>query len=192
MRKNWDHFYQITKDRPPSTGLIRAVALAERAGHALDLGCGAGRDTRYLLEQGFRVTAIDKEAAAIAILEQIPTKHLSCIQSTIEDFAFAQYDLINAHFALPFISQDRFSTVFARLKTALKPQGIFVGQFLGIHDSWNIQTNHGITFFTHEQALAELQNLDIITFEEEEIDGQTHEGKAKHWHIYHIIARQHL
>ena len=57
-----------------------------------------------------------------------------------------------------------------------------------MHDAWNVGGDR-ITFFTREQALDELIGLDIITFDEEEADGTTTEGAAKHWHAYHIIAR---
>ena len=190
MPKSWDHFYQLTKDNPPSAGLIKAVALAAYPGKALDLGCGAGRDTRYLLAQGFQVTAVDQDPAVLAILSQLPTEHLSIVQSSFEDFAFAHYNLINAHFALPFMGKETFSIVFSRLKDALKPHGIFAGQFFGIHDSWNANPNSSVAFFTRAQALDELKGLDIITFDEVEIDGHTVEGKPKHWHIYHIATRK--
>lgn len=189
MRKSWDHFYHLTQDKPPSEGLVKAVLLLGHTGDALDLGCGAGRDTRYLLSQGFQVTAVDREATALAVLSGQSTPHLYLVQSAFEDFSFAHYDLINAHFALPFIQKDLFSTVFARLKESLKPGGIVVGQFFGVHDSWNTATNH-LTFLTREQALAELNGLKLIAFEEEDTDGHTAEGTAKHWHIYHIIARK--
>jgi tellurite methyltransferase len=189
MRKSWDHFYQLTKDKPPSAGLVKAISLLGHTGEALDLGCGAGRDTRYLLTQGFQVTAVDRESASLAALAQLPSMRLRLVQSTFEDFTFASYDLINAHYSLPFIEREQFSAVFASLKTALKPHGIFVGEFFGIHDSWNISAN-SMTFFTREQALGELEGLEIVTFEEEDTDGFTTEGAAKHWHIYNIIARK--
>lgn len=189
MRESWDHFYQLTKDKPPSIGLVKAVSLLGHVDDALDLGCGAGRDTRYLLAQGFYVTAVDQEAISLTLLAQLRTEHLCLVQSTFEDFTFADYGLVNAHFALPFIRKERFSTVFARLKTSLKPCGIFAGQFFGVHDAWNVSTNH-ITFLTRKQAFDELTGLDIVAFDEEEADGRTAEGAAKHWHVYHIIARK--
>ncbi|BCL84641.1 tellurite resistance protein [Ktedonobacteria bacterium brp13] len=187
MRKSWDHFYQLTKDNPPSIGLVKTVSLLGHAGDALDFGCGAGRDTRYLLAQGFHVTAVDQEAVSLALLTQLQTERLCFVQSTFEDFPFAHYDLVNAHFTLPFIRKELFSAVFTRLKTSLKPCGIFVGQFFGVHDTWNVSANH-MTFFTREQALDELKGLDIATFDEEEVDGITADGTTKHWHVYHIIA----
>jgi tellurite methyltransferase len=189
LEVNWEEFYQITKDRPPWPLLMRAVSLLGCVGEALDLGCGAGRDTRYLLAQGFRVTAVDREAASLAVLSELSSERLRCVQSSFEDFAFGQYDLVNAHFALPFIQRDQFSVVFARLKASLKPGGIFVGQFFGVNDTWNkLETT--MTFFTSEQAFSQLAGLEIVEFKEEDKDGETASGTLKHWHVYHVIARK--
>ncbi|GCE12420.1 class I SAM-dependent methyltransferase [Tengunoibacter tsumagoiensis] len=187
MRETWDQFYELTRERPPSEGIIRAVSLLGQTGDALDLGCGAGRDTRYLLSQGFEVTAVDRETTALAELSSFSNEHLHLVQSAFEDFTFATYNLINAHFALPFMAREQFSAVFTRLKASLKPGGIFVGQFFGIHDEWNTHENN-FTFFTREQALSELDGLQIIEFEEIDADGRIASGTPKHWHVYHIIA----
>jgi len=71
-------------------------------GRALDLGAGAGRDTRYLLQQGFHVTAVDNDPQAVAMLRSFPEEKLQVVQAAFEDVAFETYDLINAQFALPF------------------------------------------------------------------------------------------
>lgn len=186
---NWEEFSHITKNSPPWPRLVSAVSLLGRTGEALDLGCGGGRDTRYLLAHGFRVTAVDNEAASLAALADLPGERLHLVQSTFEDFSFTSYDLVNAHFALPFTHKEQFSAVFARLKAALKPGGIFVGQFFGVNDTWNTPETT-MTFLTHEQAHAQLAGLEIVDFEEEDRDGTTACGDAKHWHVYHIIARQ--
>ena len=186
---NWEEFYHITKNNPPWPRLVRAVSLLGHTGEALDLGCGGGRDTRYLLAHGFQVTAVDSKAASLAALADLPREHLHLVLSTFEEFSFMSFDLINAHFALPFTQKAQFSAVFARLKAALKPGGIFVGQFFGVNDTWNTPETQ-MTFLTHEQAHAQLIGLEIVEFEEEDQDGMTALGEAKHWHVYHIIARQ--
>lgn len=168
-----------------------SITSLARRDDALDLGCGAGRDTRYLLAQGFHVTAVDKDAHAFAVLAELPQKNLKLVQAAFEDFSFEveAYDIINAHFSLPFTEKDLFDGVFARLKNALRPGGIFVGQFFGTHDSWNIAEN-AMTFLTEAQAKAHLEDLKVLEFSEEDKDGATADGTPKHWHVYHIIAQK--
>lgn len=184
----WSDFYRITQGRPPWPRLVAAVDLLGRTGEALDLGCGAGRDTRYLLTRGFFVTAVDRETASLATLAELPSEHLHLRQAAFEDFIFEQYDLVNAHFALPFIHKDQFGTVFARLKVSLKPGGIFVGQFFGLKDTWNTASTT-MTFLSSEQAHEQLDGLELLEFAEEDQDGATADGTQKHWHVYHITAR---
>ncbi len=190
---DWGQFYGFTKDSPPWPLLMRAAALAPRGGQALDLGAGAGRDTRYLLEQGFQVTAVDAEPRSVALLATLPQDHLQVAQSSFADFpfAFATYDLINAQFALPFMPSDRFTTVFVRLKAALVPGGVFAGQFFGVHDEWNSpERARAMTFLTRGEAEGLLSDLEVIELTEEDADGHKADGSPKHWHIFHILARR--
>lgn len=186
---DWDSFYRHTKDSPPWPLLVRAAELAPRKGRALDLGAGAGRDTRYLLEQGFDVTAVDAEPGAVALLSALPQARLRVVQSSFEDFTFATYDLISAQFALPFIPRERFTEVFARLKGALAPGGVFAGQFFGVHDQWNTPDS-ARTFLTRAEAEALISDCEIIEFTEEDSDGHVADGSPKHWHVFHILMRR--
>src|SRR5437588_3306958 len=122
----WEDFYKITKDRPPWPLLVQAISLLRRKEYALDLGCGAGRDTRFLLGQGFKVTAVDNDSHAIALLANFPQDRLRAVQASFEAFEFETYDLINAHFALPFIPKEHFHLAFDLIKRALNPGGILV------------------------------------------------------------------
>jgi len=189
MTFDWGRFYTFTKVSPPWPLLIHAASLAARNGHALDLGAGAGRDTRYLLEQGFEVTAVDADPGSVALLSALPQARLHVVQSSFEDFAFATYDLINAQFALPFTPRDRFAEVFGRLKAALSPSGVFVGQFFGVNDQWN-SPDRDMTFLGRAEALAHLRDLETIEFTEEDADGHIADGSPKHWHVFHILARR--
>src|SRR5579864_2978453 len=49
----------------PSAWVQRFAPLIRRGGHVLDLAAGGGRHTRFLLEMGFRVTAVDRDIAAL-------------------------------------------------------------------------------------------------------------------------------
>lgn len=185
----WEDFYTRTKDRPPWPLLLEAVSLLSQRKDALDLGCGAGRDTRYLLEQGFQVTAVDNDPHAIVVMGELSQDRLRVVQSSFETFDFETYDLVNAHFALPFLPVEHFHLVFARIKQALGTGGLFVGQFFGVNDEWNTPGNQ-MTFLTREQAEAELEGLRVIEFREEDTDSHVADGTPKHWHVFHIIAQK--
>jgi len=187
----WEDFYKFTKGRPPWPQVIKAVSLLPRKERALELGSGAGRDTVYLLEQGMHVTAVDKDPHAIAILAQLPQQNLRLVQSLFEDLKLEPetYDLASAQFALPFVPKEKFAEVFVRVKDAISPGGIFVGQLFGIHDQWNTPGST-MTFLTREQALELLRGLEIIEFDEEDVDGHVANGSPKHWHVFHVLARK--
>jgi hypothetical protein len=94
----------------------------------------------------------------------------------------SEYDLAVAMFALPFI-ENRFSDVFTKIKLSLKEGGIFCGQFFGNRDQRRNNTNR--TFHTKEQVMELLNDLEVLSFEEEEkLKGDMNA------HIFHVIARK--
>jgi SAM-dependent methyltransferase len=56
---------------PPSDWVQRWAHLIPPGGTLLDVACGSGRHVRWLAERGFRVTGIDRDAAALAPLAEV-------------------------------------------------------------------------------------------------------------------------
>jgi SAM-dependent methyltransferase len=183
-----------TKDSNPSAWLPEAVDLTPVKGCALDLGCGAGRDTKFLLEQGFHVIAVDKNEKALEYLQKFPQENLEAILSTFEDFNFPKekFDLINAAFSLPFTNRDIFNEIFKRMVTSLKLDGVFVGQLFGVNDDWNKSQTTKTTFHTLEEAkkIFADSGMELLKIVEKDYDGTIADGTPKHWHLFHIMARK--
>lgn len=53
----------------PSAWLTRFAPLIRAGGTVLDVACGAGRNARWLAARGWRVEAVDRDAAALAALQ---------------------------------------------------------------------------------------------------------------------------
>lgn len=186
-----EEYYKNTSNLPPSPLLIEALGYLESNGKtALDLGCGAGRDTKLLLEKGFQVTAMDSEASSKKYIDQLkPSSSLTYTISTFEDFKYEHYDLINARYSLPFNPSRSFPSVMNKIIKSLNPGSIFVGQFFGVNDAWNVPTSN-MTFLEKQGILDYLSSLEILILNEKDEDGALANGSAKHWHVFDVIARK--
>ena len=69
-----------------SPWLQRWVHLLPAGGRVLDLACGRGRHLRWLAERGFRVTGIDRDAAALAASQDLAdTGRAVLIEADVEN-----------------------------------------------------------------------------------------------------------
>lgn len=189
-QKDWSAYYKITKDRPPSQILIRALECVSTKDKAIDIGGGALKDTRYLLEQGFDVTVIDKSPLMEQEAKALGSKNIHAFTASFEDFKFPQnqYDIVSAMFALPFTEPIHFEKVFVKIKNSLKRGGIFCGHFFGVNDEWS--KNPSMTFHTEYQIRDMCIGLEILYIQEIEKDSTTADGTPKHWHFFEIVARK--
>ena len=193
-RHKWSDYYERIAGRPPRPTLLAALEHfgAHRTGDAVDLGCGDGRDTVELLRRGWRVLAIDAEPEALERLAARPDlpagAQLETLCAHFEDATWPVTDLVNASFALPLCPPARFPAVWEKLVRLLRPGGRFSGQLFGPRDSWFDDPD--ITFHTRAEAERLLAGFAAELFNEEESDTVTPQGEAKHWHLFHIVARK--
>lgn len=190
MSETWREHHQKTKNNPPSALLLKAFPFIHQKETALDLGCGGLKDTRFLLEQGLKVTAVDHEESVIESAKDLDQKNLNIIISSFENFDFPQahFDLVSSMFSLPFINPGKFSRVFEKIKTSLKPKGILTCQLFGLKDQW--KDNPNMTFHSFDQVKKLLSDFKIIMRKELEYNGTLTNGQPKHWHIFNIIAEK--
>ena len=183
----------VQKKLPPSAALQKALALSlapTLPKTAIDLGCGNGVDSLYLLENGWQVMAVDTHLAALEQLQQnagaAQREKLQTINSSFETFPLPSSTLINASFSLPFAHPNAFPAIWSQIQNALPPGGIFCGHLFGIHDSWNTRQN--MAFHTKTAVMELLQDFEITWLEETQKEGKTIGGAPKNWHVFHITA----
>ena len=194
--EDWRVYYQRTGERPPRETLLQALASFEAedaVGTAVDLGCGGGRDSIELLRRGWSVLAIDAQDSAIETLLARPElNQFGCRPRTeVSRFEAARWetaDLVNSSFALPLCPKADFLAMWQRIFDSLRPGGRFAGQVYGVRDQWfGDPTN---THFTQSEIDDLLLPYEVELCRVEETDSVTPRGTAKHWHIYHIVARK--
>lgn len=196
MPDRWQGYYEATAGRPPRHTLLAALEGFEREGIApgcaLDLGCGAGRDTLPMLRAGWEVVAVDPTPEGLerlrAALEPDLRSRLTLKEERLETFDLPAASLVNASFVLPFIEKEAFLLLWQRIGRALGKGGRFAGQLFGPDDSWVARgLCHG-----HDRAEIEALTKGYVVelLEEEAHAGTTPRGTAKFWHIWHLVLQK--
>jgi len=184
MSETWQRYYGAAGDAPRET-LVDAVERHEAEGRApgiaVDLGCGAGRDTLELLRRGWEVHAVDSEARAIELLTAHPDavsagERLTTSVSTFADAAWPEADLIV------------FAGVWERIAKSLRPGAHFSGHLFGVRDEWAPAPD--MTFHTREEVEELLAPFEVESFEEVERDGPGALVAMKHWHGFFLVLRK--
>lgn len=80
-------YFQETITMDMGEELGRFADLLPPQGRVLDLGCGSGRDSRWLLDHGFVVTPLDGSP----ILSQLAANYLGC-DVVVQDYRNLDYD----------------------------------------------------------------------------------------------------
>lgn len=158
---------------------------------AIDLGCGDGTEAVELLARGWSVTAVDTAEAGLALLRtRIPASarhRIRIVCASFTEVSLPRAHLIQAGYSLPFCPPQSFPALWARIRDALVPGGIFAGQLFGIRDSW--AGDPTMTCHARHDVDELLDGLQILRLDETEQDGPAFTG-LKHWHTFDILARK--
>lgn len=188
--KNAKEFYKATINRQPS-GLIRNFFFKKyneklNGNTAIDLGCGTGNDTEFLISNGFKVTAIDNEEQVKDILEN---KNLDKTKYEVKIGDFSKMEIPNADLILAnmslFFIRDNFEEFLRNLLNKINPKGFIVANFLGNEDDWKGRNST----IEREQLLELFKDFDLNYFSEEKYYGKTALEENKFWHVYTIMAQ---
>jgi SAM-dependent methyltransferase len=190
-RPTWAGFYHAHQHRTAHRTLVEAAARFAAPGPAADLGYGSGNETLHLLEAGWHVLAIDRQAEAAALLEQrIPASVRNAVELRVagfEDVALPPVELVFAGFSLPFCHPSKFDALWAQITGALRSGGRFAGQLFGLQDDW--AQNPAMTFHSRADVERLFEGFDVENLDEVCGPGRAYAG-PKTWHVFHVIARK--
>jgi SAM-dependent methyltransferase len=210
--EEWARYYAVTAERPAWQTVRVAIerfraedeaaslaaspaaspAAPPRRRFAVDLGCGAGRDARELLRAGWRVLAIDREAAAKEAIEAATEPDLRPnLEVRLADLAGVEVppcDLVNASLSLPFLAHDAFEATWQRVLAAIRPGARLSAMLFG--DGDESASDPDMTCLPPERLEADLADFQIELWAAKEEDGQTALGEPHHLHLIEIVARR--
>lgn len=156
--------------------------------NAIDLGCGSGNETVYMIKNGIKVLAIDRQLNQDFILNRLSDSEKQLIsfkKSSFEDVELPKTKLLTAFFSIPFCNPNNFDELWTKIYNSIEDNGYFVGQLFGDRDAWNVVES--INTFSIDKVNEYLKNYNIIKLEEIEY---VRESDNKKWHFYDIMAQK--
>ena len=157
----------LTAEKPrfntsPNAFLVE-IAKDRKAGTALDVGMGQGRNAVWLAQNGWTVTGFDPAEKAVAVASQTASKlgvKLTTVVSTAEDFEFGEnkWDLI----LLSYVGAREFSD---KVRSALKPGGVVVLEAFHRDATRGRSIGSGVVFDSGELP-ALFRDLRVVRYEE--------------------------
>ena len=132
-------FYEITNKIEANPNVKEFIKFDVKPGIAIDLGCGAGRDTALLIKNNWKVIAIDKKDISEYIKEKLTKEELSrlkVIKSELETVKLEKNNLIVANNSLSFCSKKLFNNMWKNIVESIECNGYFLGTFFGEKDTW--------------------------------------------------------
>ena len=121
--EGWDERYRTTAVDMEPTRLLVETASSLPPGKALDLACGAGRNSLWLAKHGWSVTAVDGSRMAIEILCRTapPT-----IETCVANLEIGGYVIEPSAWDLILICRYLQRDLFEPAKHGVKPGGILL------------------------------------------------------------------
>ena len=149
MQENYDKFLQHL----PSNAYI------------LDFGCGSGRDSKYFLENRYKVKAIDGSIEMCKLASKYINQEVICLNfGELEDIN--TYDGIWACSSILHLSLDDLVDVFKRMSKALKDEGIIYTSFK-YGDFSGERNGRFFTDMTEDSFAKLIANVDNLKVEEQ-------------------------
>lgn len=121
-------YFEQTKEAKFEENYKRFLENIEKNSYILDFGCGSGRDSKYFIEHGYQVKAIDGSIEMCKIASAYIKQEVECM--LFEDLKdIDTYDAIWACSSILHVEKEKLPTILMKMINALKPNGIIYTSF---------------------------------------------------------------
>jgi len=164
--KNAELYFKQTVEADLEENYNRFLSKIAKNSYILDFGCGSGRDSKFFIENGYKVKAIDGSKQMCELARKYINQEVECMDfSELSDED--TYDAIWACSSILHVKEEELPNILAKMVRALKSNGIIYmcfkkgeGYKIVEEKYYNFLTKHELEKILQENAL----NIKIIDY----------------------------
>lgn len=126
--ENADAYCEQTKYGNMKEAYDRFLVLLPDKAYILDFGCGSGRDSKYFIEHGYTVTAIDGSEKMCELATKYIGQEVKCMKFD-ELSEESKYDGIWACSSILHVERENLPDILRKMIKALKEDGVIYTSF---------------------------------------------------------------
>ncbi len=125
--------------------------------YILDFGCGSGRDSKYFIDNGYKVKAIDGSIEMCKLASSYINQEVKCMKfEELKDIN--TYDGIWACSSILHVEKENLSYILTQMINSLKINGIIYTSFK-IGNGYDIKENKYYNYLTKDEMLRLLDKI---------------------------------
>lgn len=143
----------------PSPWVVRFTPLVRLRGTVLDLACGSGRHVRWFSQAGFKVTGVDRDAAALAPLHGLA-------EVIVADLEREPWPLAGRAFDAVVVTNYLWRPLLPQLLAALAPGGVLLYETFAQGNETVGRPSRPDFLLRPGELLEAAQGLRVVAFED--------------------------
>ena len=158
---NAEKYCEATKNGDMSEEYSRFMVFLPDKAYILDFGCGSGRDSKFFLEKGYTVRAIDGSEKLCELASQYIGQKVDCMKfDELNDES--KYDGIWACASILHVERENLPDILRKMIKALKEDGVIFTSFK-IGNKQVVQDGKYYNYITKEMLEELLRQIDPDT-----------------------------
>ena len=137
-----------------------------RAGRALDLACGAGRNALYLAEHGWHVTAVDGSRVAIEILRDRARERGLIVDARVADLELGGFKIEQDAYDLVCVFYYLQRDIFAAIREGIKEGGTCAAAIHMVDESPDVKPMNPNFLLQHGELREVFLDWEILHYHE--------------------------
>ena len=174
---NAENFIENTQNVDMHLAQDKFLHLLNEGAAILDFGCGSGRDTKYFLDQGYHITAIDGSAELCRLASAFTGIEVKKMLFQELD-EIDTYDGIWACSSILHLPKNELLLVIRKMCDALKGTGVIYTSFK-YSDFEGVRNGRYFTDFTEDSFKEFIAEIPELTIEDQWITGDVRLGRGE-------------